>query len=111
VVAGVFVIMQVGRTSFAIPALRGEVLQRTFKRVLVWSLASGSLWLLRAIWPAQVREVVWALAIALDLFGAAVGFYTPAWAGTGRQSGPSRAICSLNAARPSSSSLWASPSS
>src|SRR5262249_44508276 len=37
----------------------------------------GFLWLLGAVWLAQVREWVWALAIAIDLFGAAVGFYVP----------------------------------
>jgi low temperature requirement protein LtrA len=37
----------------------------------------GRLWLLGAFWPAQVRELVWALAIAIDLFGASVGFYVP----------------------------------
>src|SRR5260370_19545672 len=77
VVAGAFVTIQVGRTSFAIVALRGEVLQRTFARVLVWYLVISCLWLLGAVWPVPVRELVWALAIAVDLLGAAVGYYTP----------------------------------
>jgi len=111
VVAVAFIAMQIGRTVFAIVALRGEALQRTFTRLLVWNIAIGCLWLLGALWPPQIREVVWALAIGVDLLGAAVGFYTPAWAGPGRQSGPSRAICSLNAARPSSCSPLVSPSS
>ena len=58
-------------------ALRGEALQVTFVRLLVWNIGIGCLWLLGAFWPAQVRELVWALAIAVDLLGAAVGFYVP----------------------------------
>jgi low temperature requirement protein LtrA len=77
VFAGAYAIIQVGRTSFAIVALRGEVLQRTFERVLVWYILISCLWLLGAFWPAPVRELVWALAIAVDLFGGAIGYYTP----------------------------------
>jgi low temperature requirement protein LtrA len=69
--------MQVGRTIFAILALRGEALQRTFERILPWRVMSGCLWLLGAVWPAPVRELVWALAIGVDLLGAASGFYVP----------------------------------
>jgi low temperature requirement protein LtrA len=42
---------------------------------------SGCLWRLGAVWLTQVRELVWALAVALDLLGATVGFST---AGRGR---------------------------
>jgi low temperature requirement protein LtrA len=77
VVAGAYAIIQVGRTIFAIVALRGEVLQRTFERVLAWYIVISCLWLLGAVWPVSVRELVWALAIAVDLLGAAVGYYTP----------------------------------
>ena len=77
VVAGAYATMQVGRTLFAVVALRREALQVTFTRLLVWNIAIGCLWLLGAFWPSQVRELVWALAIAVDLFGAAVGFYVP----------------------------------
>jgi low temperature requirement protein LtrA len=77
VVAGAYATMQIGRTLFAIVVLRGAALQRTFVRLLVWNIGIGCLWLLGAFWPAQVREWVWALAIAIDLLGAAVGFYVP----------------------------------
>jgi low temperature requirement protein LtrA len=77
VVAGAYAIIQVGRTSFAILALRGEVLQRTFERVLAWYIVISCLWLLGAISTVHVRELVWALAIAVDLLGGAVGYYTP----------------------------------
>jgi low temperature requirement protein LtrA len=77
VVASAYATMQIGRTIFAIVALRGEALQVTFVRLLAWNIAIGCLWLLGAFWPSQIREGVWALAIGVDLFGAAVGFYVP----------------------------------
>jgi low temperature requirement protein LtrA len=77
VVAGAYATIQVGRTSFAIMALRGEALQRTFERVLVWYLVISCLWLLGAVSTVPVRELVWALAIAVDLLGGAIGYYTP----------------------------------
>lgn len=77
VVAGAYAAMQIGRTIFVILALRGEALQRNFERILVWSVASGCLWILGAFSPVHVREAIWALAIIVDLLGSAVGFYTP----------------------------------
>jgi low temperature requirement protein LtrA len=76
-VAGAYATIQVGRTSFAILALRGEALQRTFERVLPWYIAISCLWLLGAVWPVHVRELVWTLAIVVDLAGSAIGYYTP----------------------------------
>jgi low temperature requirement protein LtrA len=76
-VAGAYATIQVGRTSFAFVALRGEVLQRTFQRLLVWNLVISCLWLLGALWPVHVRELVWASAVGVDLLGGAIGYYTP----------------------------------
>jgi low temperature requirement protein LtrA len=77
VVAGAFATMQIGRAIFAIPALGGEQLQRTFERILVWSIVIACLWLLGALWLSQIGELVWALAVAVDFLGGAIGFYTP----------------------------------
>jgi low temperature requirement protein LtrA len=77
VVAGAYATIQIGRTIFAVLALRGEILQRTFVRILFWYIVISCLWLLGAVWPVRGRELVWALAIGVDLLGAAVGFYTP----------------------------------
>src|SRR5258708_34963359 len=77
VVAGAYATIQVGRTLFAIVALRGEALQRTFERVLPWYIVISCLWLLGAVWPAHVRALVWALAIAVDLLGGVIGYYPP----------------------------------
>jgi low temperature requirement protein LtrA len=77
VVAGAYATIQVGRTIFAIVVLRGEVLQRTFERVLVWYIVISCLWLLGAVSTVHVRELLWALAIAVDLLGGAIGYSTP----------------------------------
>src|SRR5258707_1386290 len=63
--------------SGAVRATNSELLQRTFERVLPWYIVISCLWLLGAVWLGHVRELVWALAIAVDLLGAAVGYYTP----------------------------------
>jgi low temperature requirement protein LtrA len=76
-VAITFVVMQVGRTLFVVVALRGDRLQRNFERILAWSIASGCLWIVGAFLPVGMRQIVWALAIAVDLIGSAVGLYTP----------------------------------
>jgi low temperature requirement protein LtrA len=49
VVASAYATMQIGRTIFAIVAPRGEPLQVTFVRLLVWNIVIGCLWLLGAI--------------------------------------------------------------
>jgi low temperature requirement protein LtrA len=82
-VAGAYALIQLGRTAFVLVALRGQPLQRQFQRLLVWHVVISGLWLLGAAWPVPARELVWALAIAVDLFGSAVGNYTP---GRGRSS-------------------------
>ena len=83
VVAVVYVAMQVGRCLFAIVALRGEVLRMVFVRVLPWSTATGVIVIIGALEEGNVRAGRWALSVALDLVGAAIGFHVP---GLGRSS-------------------------
>jgi low temperature requirement protein LtrA len=77
VVAVTYLAMQLGRAVFAIVALRGEPLQRTFQRVFVWSTASGIVVLCGLLVAGEARAGLWALAIAIDLVGAAIGFPVP----------------------------------
>jgi low temperature requirement protein LtrA len=79
-VAAMYVAMQVGRCLFVIYSLRGEELQRAFERILVWSVASSVVVLIGATTQGHVRELLWAGAVAVDLVGAAFGFYAP-WLG------------------------------
>src|SRR5262249_29155854 len=76
-VAVAYVAMQTGRALFAILALRGERLQMVFVRILPWSALSGAVVLLGAAEHGHVRELLWAAAIAIDVIGAALGFYVP----------------------------------
>ncbi len=76
-VAAGYVVMQVGRSTFVVIALRGQRLQRNFQRILAWCVASGCLMLAGAAVHGRVRELAWLLAIGVDLLGGAAGFYTP----------------------------------
>jgi low temperature requirement protein LtrA len=69
--------VQIGRNLFAVYATRHEALERNFQRFFVWSLVGGSLAILGGLAPGHLREVLWAVVVALDLFSAAVGFYVP----------------------------------
>ena len=69
--------VQIGRNLFAVYATRNDALERNFQRFFVWSLAGGSLAIIGGLAQGHVREVLWALVVAIDLFSAAVGFYVP----------------------------------
>jgi low temperature requirement protein LtrA len=76
-VAATYVAMQAGRAVFVIWALRGERLQIVFVRILPWTATSSAVMLLGAVEHGHVRELLWASSIAIDLIGAALGFYVP----------------------------------
>jgi low temperature requirement protein LtrA len=75
--------MQIGRSAFAVVALRGERLERNFERILAWCLVSGSFAVAGGIAHGWSRGAWWMAAVAIDLLGGVVGFYTP---GLGRSS-------------------------
>jgi low temperature requirement protein LtrA len=77
VVALAYVAMQVGRAAFEIVILRGEPLQATYRRVIVWSAASGVVFITGACVHGHARELLWAVAIAADLVGSGIGFRVP----------------------------------
>jgi low temperature requirement protein LtrA len=76
-VAGAYAFMQVGRSVYAVFALRGDRLQRNFERLLVWSVLSSALALAGGFAPGHARELLWLAAVASELFGGAVGIYVP----------------------------------
>lgn len=76
-VGGAYAAIQVGRTLFAVFAFRGEALERNFQRLLIWVIVSGALAVAGGLQEGHLRELFWTLAIAIDLFSAAVGFYVP----------------------------------
>ena len=77
IVAGAYVLMQVGRSAFVAIAGRGQRVDRIFIRVTLWSVASGCVWLAGAFVAGHARELVWLAALGVDLLGDRVGFYTP----------------------------------
>src|SRR4051812_9125986 len=76
-VATTYVAMQAGRVLFCVWVLRGEQLQIVFLRILPWTLTSSVVVLLGATTGDHTRALLWALAIVIDLVGAAFGFFVP----------------------------------
>ncbi len=76
-VGGAYAAMQIGRSAYAVLALRGERLQRNFQRILAWCVVSGGLALAGGFAEGRPRELLWLAAIAVDFAGGLVGFYTP----------------------------------
>src|SRR5580693_3852403 len=71
-IGGGYALMQVGRSIFAVWALRGQPQERNFQRILSWCCLSGALALAGGlaglIW---LRALLWALAVGTDLLGGA----------------------------------------
>ena len=82
-IGGSYAAMQIGRSGFAVAGLAGHPLQRNFQRILSWCLVSGLLAVLGGLVHGDARAGCWAAAVAIDLLGGTVGFYTP---GLGRSS-------------------------
>ncbi|HEY0231123.1 MAG TPA: low temperature requirement protein A [Dokdonella sp.] len=82
---GAYVGMQVGRTLFFLWAVRHESLarRRNFQRILVWLLASGSLWIGGAFLDGGARFVCWAIGLLIEVVGPALYYRVP---GLGRSS-------------------------
>jgi len=80
-----YAVMQVGRSLFAVVALRNQPpgsarrpLALNFQRILVWCCVSGALALAGGLVPGLVpRVLLWLGAVGVDLLGGVVGFYTP----------------------------------
>jgi low temperature requirement protein LtrA len=76
-VGGAYAGMQVGRSAFAVWALRGERLQRNFQRILAWCVCSGTAAVIGGILHGSSRELLWLGAVVIDIAGGLTGFYTP----------------------------------
>jgi low temperature requirement protein LtrA len=82
-VGGAYAVMQIGRSVFAVWALRGAPQRRNYERILCWCCVSGALAVVGGLAGPDVRGGLWLAAVATDLAGSTVGFYTP---GLGRSS-------------------------
>jgi len=76
--AGSYVALQVGRNAAAAMLLkRRHRLRDVFERLVVWSAASGALWLAGATLDGDQRLVLWLPALALELAAPAAGYWLP----------------------------------
>ena len=76
--AGSYVALQVGRNAAAAWLLtRRHRLRDVFERLVVWSAASGVLWLAGAALDSDQRLTLWIPALALELAAPAAGYWLP----------------------------------
>jgi low temperature requirement protein LtrA len=84
VFAVTYVVMQLGRTCFVVFAVRRDrALLLNFQRIAVWLVPSGTCWLVGGFLSGTGRDVLWTVAVVVDLLGPAAGFFVP---GLGRSS-------------------------
>jgi low temperature requirement protein LtrA len=74
-----YTFIQVVRTIFLVRALRGhdETNYRSLRRVLIWLLISGALWLAGSFAQGPSRVVLWITALALECIGPLALYYVP----------------------------------
>jgi low temperature requirement protein LtrA len=77
-----YLLLQIGRSTFLIVALRGRALGEHFVNDLVWELATGALWVAGAIADGDARLVLWGLAAAATYVGVSALHWLP---GRGRR--------------------------
>ena len=76
--AASYVALQVGRNAAAAWLLkRRHRLRDVFERLVVWSAASGVLWLAGATLDSDQRLLLWIPALALELAAPAAGYWLP----------------------------------
>jgi low temperature requirement protein LtrA len=76
-IGGAYAVMQIGRSVFTVAGLTDERLRLNFERILVWCVLSGALAVAGGFAHGGARAAFWVAAVAIDLVGGAVGFYTP----------------------------------
>jgi low temperature requirement protein LtrA len=72
-----YLLLQAGRATFLIVALRGRPQGRHFVNDLVWELLAGCLWVAGAIVDGDARLVLWALAVVVTYAGVASLHWLP----------------------------------
>jgi low temperature requirement protein LtrA len=75
--AASYVALQVGRNGAAAWLTRRHRLRDVFERLVLWSAASGVLWLAGAALDSDQRLMLWIPALALELAAPAAGYWLP----------------------------------
>lgn len=76
-VAIIYVLTQLGRSIYAAAGLRGHALRIIFLRLVAWTALGAIPMIAGGLLHGHVREGLWALGVAIELGGAAIGFATP----------------------------------
>jgi low temperature requirement protein LtrA len=79
-----YLLLQVGRSTFLIVALRGRAQGEHFVNDLIWELLTGCLWVAGAIADGDTRLVLWGLAVVATYVGVSSLHWLP---GRGRRIG------------------------
>jgi low temperature requirement protein LtrA len=81
-----YVAIQVGRNAFVVLAIgRGHPLTSNFRRILIWSILLGILWIAGGLAEGDRRVLLWAAAVAIEFVESWFGFPIP---GLGRSRSP-----------------------
>ena len=72
-----YAVSQIGRSAFALVALKDGPLRQNYQRILAWCTVSGAFAVTGGIVPWPARGWLWLAAVGVDLLGGVVGFYTP----------------------------------
>jgi low temperature requirement protein LtrA len=78
--AAAYASMQVGRSLFALWAFKraGERASvENFQRIIIWLSVSALLWILGGLAEDKARLGLWAVALAIEYAGPALGFFVP----------------------------------
>lgn len=77
--ASAFVFMQVGRSLFAMWALRRHNARNylNFVRITAWLVASAVFWIAGGLAEQGLRLALWAVAVAIEFAAPSAGFWTP----------------------------------
>jgi len=83
VFASAYVLMQVGRTAFVVweAARANSTAVRSYKRLLVWLVVAGVLWIAGGLADGSMRWWLWVLALALEFISLSAGSRSAARSG------------------------------
>ncbi|MGB3684275.1 MAG: low temperature requirement protein A [Ornithinimicrobium sp.] len=83
-----YLVLQLVRSAFMVYAFRGQQMGQNYAQLLVWSGASGVLWVAGLFVPEDARLYVWALAVIVDYAAPRFGYWVPGKGATAMSSWP-----------------------
>jgi low temperature requirement protein LtrA len=76
--AAAYVAANIGRSLFLLSAFRETPLQwRNFQRIISWQVTGGVFWLAGGCMDGSTRDLLWVIALAIEISGPAAGFFVP----------------------------------